>query len=192
MRIALINGPLESAVCDLGVGHQMPLGLLMVGGPLLDAGHMVRLIDAACEHLDDDEIARRVASFGAQVAMIAHVGSTAAHPACLRTLRAVKAVLPSVITVYGGVYPTYSYRQILAEHPEVDVIVRGEGEATTLELVCALAQSQAHRDAAPDAAPDEAPDAAPDDTTAAPLDIACLSRIPGLAIRRDGAPVCTG
>ena len=34
MRVALVNAPLKSAVCDYGVGHQMPLGLLMVGGPL--------------------------------------------------------------------------------------------------------------------------------------------------------------
>jgi len=141
VRIALINGPLRSAVCDLGVGHQMPLGLLMIGGPLLAAGHDVKLIDAACEHLSDAEIARRVAAFGAQVAMIAHVGSTSAHPCCLRVLRAVKAMLPACITVYGGVHPTYHYRTILAEQPEVDVVVRGEGEASTLDLVSALAAS---------------------------------------------------
>ena len=144
MRIALVNGPLKSAVCDFGVGHQMPLGLLMVGGPLLDAGHDVLLIDAACLHLSDAELARRVAAFAADLVLIAHVGSTSAHPACLRALRAIKAALPQVITVYGGVFPTYQYRDILAEHPEVDVIVCGEGEATTLALVEALAR---HRDA---------------------------------------------
>ena len=41
LRIALINAPLQSDVCDQGVGHQMPLGLLMIGGPLLDVGHQV-------------------------------------------------------------------------------------------------------------------------------------------------------
>jgi anaerobic magnesium-protoporphyrin IX monomethyl ester cyclase len=58
MRIALIHGPLKSAVCDSGVGHQMPLGLLMIGGPLLAAGYPVQLIDAASEHLPDAEIVR--------------------------------------------------------------------------------------------------------------------------------------
>jgi anaerobic magnesium-protoporphyrin IX monomethyl ester cyclase len=147
VRIALINGPLRSAVCDLGVGHQMPLGLLMIGGPLLAAGHDVKLIDAACEHLSDTEIARRVCAFGAQMAMIAHVGSTSAHPCCLRVLRAVKAALPACVTVYGGVHPTYHYRTILAEQLEVDVIVRGEGEATTLDLVNALAAGALQADA---------------------------------------------
>jgi hypothetical protein len=32
MRVALVNAALLSAVCDHGVGHQMPPSLLMIGG----------------------------------------------------------------------------------------------------------------------------------------------------------------
>lgn len=140
MRIALINAPLASAVCDYGVGHQIPLGLLMIGGPLIDAGFAVTLIDGARDHLPDAEIVRRVAAFAADVVLVGHVGSTQAHPCCLRLLRATRAALPGVITVYGGVHPTYHYQSILDEQPEVDIVVRGEGEATALELVTALAR----------------------------------------------------
>src|SRR4051794_6312521 len=71
--------------------------------------------------------------------MVAHVGSTQAHPCCLRTQAAIKAASPRIVTVYGGVHPTYHAREILVQHPEVDVIVRGEGEATVVALVEALA-----------------------------------------------------
>jgi anaerobic magnesium-protoporphyrin IX monomethyl ester cyclase len=145
LRIALVNAPLKSAVCDFGVGHQMPLGLLMVGGPLLDAGFAVTLFDAAALHLSDAEIVERVRLFGADVVMIAHVGSTQAHPCCVRVLRAIKSALPHVVTIYGGVFPTY-HKEILADHPEVDVIVRGEGEGTTLDLVETLAKLRARGD----------------------------------------------
>ena len=138
MRIALVNAPLQSAVCDYGVGHQIPLGLLMVGGPLIDAGHAVTLIDAACLHLDDASIVDRVAAFKADGVMIGHAGSTTAHPCCVRVLRALKARFPQLITIYGGVHPTYHHEAILRECPEVDVIVRGEGEATVLELIRTL------------------------------------------------------
>jgi anaerobic magnesium-protoporphyrin IX monomethyl ester cyclase len=138
MRVALVNAPLKSAVCDFGVGHQMPLGLLMVGGALRDRC-TVMLIDAARDHLSVEEVARRVADWGADVAMVAHVGSTQAHPCCLRTIAALKARLPSLVTVYGGVYPTYHAREILTEEPDVNVVVRGEGEATVRELIDALA-----------------------------------------------------
>jgi anaerobic magnesium-protoporphyrin IX monomethyl ester cyclase len=53
-------------------------------------------------------------------------------------LRAIKDELPGVATVYGGVYPTYHAGRILAEEPAVDVVVRGEGEATAVALVQAL------------------------------------------------------
>ncbi len=143
MRIALINAPLQSAVCDLGVGHQLPLGLLMIGGPLRDRGDDVLLIDAARQHLRDREIVARVAAFEADAVMIAHVGSTTAHLCCLRVIRAVKAALPGAVTVYGGVHPTYHYRAILSEEPAVDVIVRGEGEATVLDLIATLERQRA-------------------------------------------------
>ena len=143
MPIILINGPLQSAVCDYGVGHQLPLGLLMIGGPLLDAGHELSLIDAARHHLSDAAILAAVRESEAQIVMMAHVGSTSAHPCCTRLLAAIKAEMPEVFTVYGGVYPTYHYKTVLAEHPEVDVIVRGEGEATVLDLVATLASQKA-------------------------------------------------
>ena len=152
LRVALVNAPLQSAVCDRGVGHQMPLGLLMIGGPLLRAGFTVTLIDAACDHLTDTAIVGRLAAFRADVVMTAHVGSTPAHPCCLRLLRAVKAALPEAITVYGGVHPTYHYRATLAECPAVDVIVRGEGEATALDLLETLARQWPARPASWDLA----------------------------------------
>src|SRR5579875_478657 len=106
MNIVLINAPLKSTVCDYGIGHQMPLGLLMVGGPLVDAGFHVTLIDAARDHLTDAHILARVRDLKADVVMTAHVGSTQAHPCCVRMLAALKAALPHVVTVYGGVHPT--------------------------------------------------------------------------------------
>src|SRR5262245_49521152 len=38
VRILLINPPYQTLTSNLGVGHQVPLGLLAVGGPLRDAG----------------------------------------------------------------------------------------------------------------------------------------------------------
>lgn len=138
MHILLINAPLQSIVCDRGVGHQIPLGLLMIGGPLLDRGHKVRLLDAARDHLSDAEIVQQAEVFAAEVVMIAHVGSTSAHPCCLRVLQSIKAARPDILTIYGGVHPTYHDRAILDQHPEVDIIIRGEGEETVANVVDAL------------------------------------------------------
>lgn len=138
MNILLINPPYQTITSNFGVGHQVPLGLLMVGGPLIDAGHRVKLLDAECRRLRLTAIVKAVGEFGADVVMTGHAGSTPAHPVCLEMLRAIKAAHPQVKTVYGGVYPTYHARDILAAESAVDAIVRGEGEATAAELVKAL------------------------------------------------------
>ncbi len=138
MRVLLVNPPYQTFTSNLGVGHQIPLGLLMVGGPLLDAGYDVRLLDAECLHLAPDFIVGEAERWQADVVMTGHAGSTPAHPACIETLRAVKARRPEILSVYGGVYPTYHAKAILEAEPAVDVIVRGEGEAISIELVGAL------------------------------------------------------
>ena len=57
MRVALDNVPLRSTFCDHGVGHQMPPGLLMVGGALRRRVAVTR-IDAARDHLPAADIVR--------------------------------------------------------------------------------------------------------------------------------------
>lgn len=138
MRVLLINPPYQTITSNLGVGHQVPLGLLAVGGPLIDAGHEVKLLDAECRRLSVGAVVHEVRQWGPDVVMTGHAGSTPAHPVSVRMLQAIKADRPGVVTVYGGVYPTYHAEHILAGKPGVDVIVRGEGEATAAEFVRVL------------------------------------------------------
>src|ERR671918_259784 len=60
MKILLINPPYQTLTSNFGVGHQVPLGLLMVGGPLIDAGHEVRLLDAEGRRLGLGDVASEV------------------------------------------------------------------------------------------------------------------------------------
>jgi anaerobic magnesium-protoporphyrin IX monomethyl ester cyclase len=138
MRVLLVNPPYQTFTSNVGVGHQVPLGLLMVGGALADAGHEVRLLDAEALHLRDPRIVREAGAWGAEAVLTGHAGSTPAHPVCLRMLRAIKEELPHVATVYGGVYPSYHAAEILAAEPAVDAIVQGEGEAASVELLAAV------------------------------------------------------
>src|SRR5690242_20909892 len=103
MRILLINPPYQTLTSNWGVGHQVPLGLLAVGGPLRDAGHAVRLLDAECRRLTMTDILRAVKGFHPDVVMTGHAGSTPAHPVCTGMFRAIKTFFPDVFTVYGGV-----------------------------------------------------------------------------------------
>lgn len=141
MRILLINPPYRANSIH-GMGPQVPLGLLSIGGPLIDAGHEVALLNAEQTMSGDAEIVRRMQAFAPDIVMTGHSGSTPAHPTILRMLSAIKAAARQVVTVYGGVYPSFHARAILETAPQVDVIVRGEGEAVAVRLCEALADGK--------------------------------------------------
>jgi anaerobic magnesium-protoporphyrin IX monomethyl ester cyclase len=138
MTVLLVNPPYQTITSNWGVGHQVPLGLLMVGGALSDAGIATSLLDAEARRLHPTRVAREVARRAPDVVMTGHAGSTPAHPVSMRTLAAVKRARPATLCVYGGVFPTYHDEEILRRHSCVDIVVRGEGEATTVDLLRAL------------------------------------------------------
>ena len=54
--------------------------------------------------------------------------------AVVRTLETAKKVDPNILTVTGGQHFTATAQESLEEYPVIDVIVRGEGERTFLDL----------------------------------------------------------
>lgn len=58
--------------------------------------------------------------------------------------RMVKKVTPDAAVVFGGVGATFLWDHFLAHFPEIDYVVRGEGEHTFLELVRFLEKSPAN------------------------------------------------
>ena len=138
MRIALINPPYRAVSSKVGVGAQIPFGLLCIGGPLLDAGHEVCLIDAEVHNLSLDEIAEQALSFGAQVILTGHSGSTPAHPITAKMATRIKEALPDATIIYGGVYPSYHAKEVIEREQQFDIVVRGEGERTTLGIINGL------------------------------------------------------
>jgi anaerobic magnesium-protoporphyrin IX monomethyl ester cyclase len=136
-RIVLLTPARRFIANRFGLGYQIPLGLVCIGGPLADAGYTVRLIDNDLYGWPFDRLAAEIADFGADYVLLGHTGSTAAHPICLATATALRAALPQLRIAYGGVYPSYADVSTLIECPAIDVVIRGEGEQTTLDLVAA-------------------------------------------------------
>lgn len=161
MRILLLNPPHVAIGSRIPREQLPPLGLLSIGGPLLDAGHDVTLLDAELGPLAHDTVVERVAAHRPTLLMVGHSGSTSADPIVSALTRRIRDLLPQVVIIYGGVFPTYHYREVLAEQHQVDIVVRGEGEETVLRVVDALAQG------------------------------ADLAAVEGIAFRRDGRVVAT-
>ena len=138
MNILLLNPPHPSIGSRIPVEHLPPLGLLAIGGPLVDAGHHVELLDAEFGPLPTAEIVEEVRTRAPQAVLVGHSGSTSAHPVVVEITRAIRAAWPQAWIVYGGVFPSYHWRDIMAAEPQIDVIVRGEGEETAVRLMHAL------------------------------------------------------
>jgi len=137
-RVALVNPARHFIANKNGLGYLAPLGLILLGGPLIDRGFKVRLFDHDHSDWTLDQLIGELMEFEANYLLIGHSGSTASHKVVIETIRAVRSALPEIRIIYGGVYPSYAYREIMREAPELDVIVRGEGEATISELIPAL------------------------------------------------------
>lgn len=161
MRITLLNPPHTAIGSRIPREHLPPLGHLAIGGPLIDAGHQVTLLNADMAPFSDTEILARLCTEAPDAVLIGHSGSTSAHPTVIRLAALVRDRLPSAHIIYGGVYPSYHWQDILTEAPAIEVIVRGEGEVTTPRLIAALAAGED------------------------------LTAIPGLAFRHKGLPFAT-
>ncbi|MEM9278759.1 MAG: magnesium-protoporphyrin IX monomethyl ester anaerobic oxidative cyclase [Pseudomonadota bacterium] len=141
MRILLLHPPQTAIGSRIPKENLPPLGLLAIGGPLIDAGHDVTLLNADPSAMPVKEITRRVRCHAPDAVLIGHSGSTSAHPTALEIARHIKTWMPHTKIIYGGVYPTYHWKDVLTESPDIDIIVRGKGEATAVNLIAALEAS---------------------------------------------------
>lgn len=137
-KIVLVNAPHQAIGSRMPKEHLPPLGLLSIGGPLIDAGFEVELLDAEFGPMAIPDIIAWVTQRQPAIVMMGHSGSTTAHTVIMQIAAAIKAVMPTTWIVVGGVFPTYHWQDILSTSPQVDVIVRGEGEHTTVQLAQAL------------------------------------------------------
>ena len=134
-KVMLLNPARHFIANQAGLGYLTPLGLVLLGGPLLDAGFNVRLVDHDMNCWTIKRLLQEVGEFQPKYILLGHSGSTASHNVAVATIKEIKTLFPHIRIVYGGVYPSYAYQTILVDVPEIDVIVRGEGEKTIVELL---------------------------------------------------------
>jgi anaerobic magnesium-protoporphyrin IX monomethyl ester cyclase len=161
MHILIINPPHPAIGSRIPHEHLPPLGLLSVGGALIDAGHKVELLDAEFGPLTVAEITKEAERLSPDAILLGHSGSTSGHPVVMEITRAIHAAYPGRPIIYGGVFPTYHWQEILESEPQISVIVRYEGERTIAGLMKALENNT------------------------------LLQDIPGIAYRKDGQPFAT-
>jgi len=137
VKIALVIPP------SLGLGQiwcpNLPLGLAYLAAALEKGGYELTVFDCPALGIDPKELGAKLASFEPDV-----VGITSITPTIKATLLAAhiaKEVCPNAVVVLGGPHATFMDSQVLSEYPDVDIVVRGEGEETLLELLSHLFDS---------------------------------------------------
>ncbi len=114
----------------------MPVGLLAVAAVLEREGYEVSIINADAERLTLDETVLRVAEEKPD-----YVGSTcmtATVDVAYKFYSELKKQLPEVKVIVGGPHVSSLPKATLEESRDIDIVVKGEGDDTTAELMEAI------------------------------------------------------
>lgn len=148
-RVLLINTPFPFDE------HPVPpLGLAYIAAVLEGEGVDVQILDLLVAQYSARFLKQRLEEY--QPHFVAATCSTLNYHIASRILRVCKNADSSLVTLIGGPHVTFTASQVIEEAPWIDVVVRGEGEHTLIDLFNKLATG---RD---------------------------LTQVPGIAYRRNG------
>jgi anaerobic magnesium-protoporphyrin IX monomethyl ester cyclase len=141
-KVALVNPPTLKGVFH----HQLyvPIGLAYLAAVVEKAGHELAVFDCPALSMGQEALKEKLENFSPDL-----VGVTSMTPtiqSALQSTRVAKAACPDATVVIGGPHATFMDKQILNDEPSVDVVARGEGEETLLELAQATTESNKLQD----------------------------------------------
>ena len=140
MKIVLATPPSDGSK-SCGLGMPPPLGLIYVATTTKkELGDKIKIVDAYSEGLYAEEGAARVLAHQPDIFGLS-VMSTNINRG-LKLLKMVKQAQPTVMTILGGQHATLYDRLLLREVPEVDLVLRGEGEESFPQLCRTLQRNQ--------------------------------------------------
>jgi len=113
-----------------------PLGILDLAAYLEshDKSIDIEVLDCQADELGWKELEKHIESSNPDVVAPSALATCNAYTV-LRAVETAKKVSPSIRTVVGGQHFTATAQESIQNHPEIDIIVRGEGEQTFTELV---------------------------------------------------------
>jgi anaerobic magnesium-protoporphyrin IX monomethyl ester cyclase len=118
-----------------------PLGLLYIGAVLEKAGVDVEIVPADVLKLGWRDIRRKIET--SQPDIVGVTSTTENRFQSFRLLEVAREAAPEAVTILGGPHASMAAEDTLAHLPELDIVVRGEGEMTMLDLCHALERKRA-------------------------------------------------
>jgi radical SAM superfamily enzyme YgiQ (UPF0313 family) len=131
MQVTFVNPPYPTG------SHRhppfIPLGIGYLAAVLEKNGYDVNVIDCQALKLTSNEVENELHK--RQPDIVGLTSTTLTYKPALEIIKAAKKALPNCLTVIGGSHVTFWDEEALEECPQLDVVVRKEGENTFLELV---------------------------------------------------------
>jgi len=93
----------------------------------------IEIVDCQAERLTWKGLENYIAS--TKPSMVLTSGFTTNAYTCARTCEVAKTVSKEITTVAGGIHFSFTAEESLRTYPEIDYIVRGEGEQTVVDLI---------------------------------------------------------
>ena len=109
------------------------LGIGYLSSFLKNKGHDVSIIDANLKGLAKNKLMTLLADINPQIVGVSF--TTMGRFEAFELIKLVKKTLPKAITIAGGPHASLTSDDILTHLPELDIVVRGEGEETINEVV---------------------------------------------------------
>jgi anaerobic magnesium-protoporphyrin IX monomethyl ester cyclase len=135
MKVLLVEPP-KDVWFIMGEYLPPPYGIIQLGAYLERElpGVEVEVLDCNAKRIGWDELSKRIEASNPDIVASSSL-STCNTYLTARTLQLAKKANPGVFTVTGGIHFSSLAEESLATYPEIDAVVRGEGEVTFTELV---------------------------------------------------------
>jgi len=142
MQVTFVNPPYPTG------SHRhppfIPLGIGYLAAVLEKNGYDVNVIDCQALKLTLKEVENELHKL--QPDVVGLTSTTLTYKSALEIIKVAKKALPNCLTVIGGSHVTFWDDKALQECPQLDFVVRKEGEITFLELMQKLEAGQSFGD----------------------------------------------
>jgi anaerobic magnesium-protoporphyrin IX monomethyl ester cyclase len=135
-HVVLANPPYPE---DVPQAVFIPLGISYLTAVLKQNGYEVDVIDCQVSRPSQKEMEDKLKSLNPDIVGV--TAATVTYFPALQILKAAKAAVPNCVTMIGGPHVTVLDKQTFTESSDVDIVVRGEGEQTMLELARLVSDS---------------------------------------------------
>jgi len=135
VEVILVNPPYSKFVYSTrkrGAAVELPLGLAYIAGFIEKEGFKVSILDANAENIDITKTTEKIANSPAQ--MVGITTTTMIIPIVYELSEKIKQISNKMIVV-GGPHVSFMDTRTLEECMAIDIVVRGEGELTMLDLI---------------------------------------------------------